>query len=564
MAKTEEMVFKASSARVFNACRVAMAQLSYTLISVDETGRVISFNTGRSLKSFAGQDLQATVLDNGDGSRVIVGGTIARRGGMGSGQQIAWGEKAALSKKFLAEVVSVLPNIPEVVQTNVIHPQGVPTIDVDEGDTRTCPYCAETIKSAAIKCRYCGSAIEPKSRDELEPSSIKEIQIEHTQLVTEHEATVDTEPEEGPMSDPEEQTPPVIPRSTYLSAKWYRRKKGIATAIAVLVVIFATSFFTIFKGSHSPGWSNLNDITGSLVENQTKSIASVSCPTSAFCMAVNLNGDSFTYGDGKWSAPDSIDASSNTLFAVSCPTSTFCMAVDANGDSMTYIDGKWSAPKSIDRKSADFAISDISCATSAFCVAVDTNGKSLTYIDGKWSAKESIDPRSADGFGINDVSCPTSVFCVAVDSKGKSLTYIHGKWSAPESIDPQSADKAGINDVSCPTSAYCVAVDSKGKSLSYSDGKWSAPDVIDPQSANNSGFISVSCPTSTFCMTVNSNGSWFTYSDGKWSAAESIEPQSVFSSGGLNYVSCPSATFCMVVDSNGGSLIYNPVVQPQS
>ncbi|MDZ4168956.1 MAG: hypothetical protein U1E26_04775 [Coriobacteriia bacterium] len=28
-------------------------------------------------------------------------------------------------------------------------------------DTRTCPYCAEEVKSAAIKCKHCGSAIEP-------------------------------------------------------------------------------------------------------------------------------------------------------------------------------------------------------------------------------------------------------------------------------------------------------------------------------------------------------------------------------------------------------------------
>jgi hypothetical protein len=118
MAKTEEKKFDASPARVFNACRMAMAQLSFTLISADETGRMISFNTGRSMKSFAGQDLQATVLDSGNGSRVIVGGAIARRGGMSSSQQISWGEKAALSKKFLAEVESVLPSVPEVVRSD--------------------------------------------------------------------------------------------------------------------------------------------------------------------------------------------------------------------------------------------------------------------------------------------------------------------------------------------------------------------------------------------------------------------------------------------------------------
>jgi hypothetical protein len=118
VAKTVEQKFDASPARVFNACRRAIAQLSYTLIVADESGLMISFNTGRSMKSFAGQDLQATVLADGDGTRIIVGGAIARRGGMGSGQQIAWGEKAALSKKFLAEVESVLPTVPEVVPSN--------------------------------------------------------------------------------------------------------------------------------------------------------------------------------------------------------------------------------------------------------------------------------------------------------------------------------------------------------------------------------------------------------------------------------------------------------------
>ncbi len=72
-----------------------------------------------------------------------------------------------------------------------------------------------------------------------------------------------------------------------------------------------------------------------------------------------------------WSVPRSIDPNGN-FASVSCPSSSFCVAVDSSGDVSTYNGVSWSSPKVIDPSGV---LVSVSCPTVRFCVAVDYAGK---------------------------------------------------------------------------------------------------------------------------------------------------------------------------------------------
>ncbi|MGH2587424.1 MAG: hypothetical protein ACRDJE_21115, partial [Dehalococcoidia bacterium] len=98
-----------------------MADLGFSMLAIHPEALTLSFNTGRSMKSWSGQDLTASIFGDQNGSRVVVSGSLAKGGTAltgGGSQLFAWGEKKALSEKFLAHVASVLPSIaePELIQ----------------------------------------------------------------------------------------------------------------------------------------------------------------------------------------------------------------------------------------------------------------------------------------------------------------------------------------------------------------------------------------------------------------------------------------------------------------
>jgi hypothetical protein len=114
--KAEQRAYAASPGRLYQAAIRAVSELGYTLLHSDAAAGVVSFNTGRSMKSWGGQDLSATVVPDGPSqSLMLVGGSLAKGGmPMGGGAQVgAWGEKGGLTRRFYETVEAILPQTPE-------------------------------------------------------------------------------------------------------------------------------------------------------------------------------------------------------------------------------------------------------------------------------------------------------------------------------------------------------------------------------------------------------------------------------------------------------------------
>jgi hypothetical protein len=81
-----------------------------------------------------------------------------------------------------------------------------------------------------------------------------------------------------------------------------------------------------------------------------------------------------------WSTPRSIDPDGH-LDAVSCPTLAFCMAVDAYGNVVQLTGGAWSSPAKVVPTPTEYAGdgTSLSCPTDQFCMLLTGDGDYATY-----------------------------------------------------------------------------------------------------------------------------------------------------------------------------------------
>lgn len=221
-------------------------------------------------------------------------------------------------------------------------------------------------------------------------------------------------------------------------------------------------------------------------------LSSVDCPSSTSCVAVGFTYELSdaqpvplvdTYAAGTWttttlSAPG---ARAARLASVSCPSIAFCLAVgesggaDTSGLQATWSDGGWTtADVPSPPGDAAVALTGVSCASATYCVATEratptsresTVAGAVDVWTGHWSSPTASYSAGAES-AYDAVDCPTTTSCVAVGYAGSSVTseaplvavQSAGGWRTSVLHVPTGDSSVALDAVSCWSADHCLAV----------------------------------------------------------------------------------------------------------
>ena len=107
MARTYEFEFDAPTEQLFTEAVSAVRALGFSILDNEDEATSITFNTGPSIWSTAGQDMTATaVAVSPSSSKLVVGGQTARKGS--EAQYGSWGERGRIAKGLATRVKTAL------------------------------------------------------------------------------------------------------------------------------------------------------------------------------------------------------------------------------------------------------------------------------------------------------------------------------------------------------------------------------------------------------------------------------------------------------------------------
>jgi hypothetical protein len=286
-------------------------------------------------------------------------------------------------------------------------------------------------------------------------------------------------------------------------------------------------------------------------------------------------------------------SATNGMASVSCVTSSWCMAVgnagevDTDAANTELWDGTtWSPLTSPAVPSeTDIYLDGVSCVTTSFCVAVgsvDTtsNAPLIEQWNGTaWSVVQSS-PSSSTFSLLSGVSCTSASFCMAVGWTGANggsglVEQWNGSTWTPTSIAPQFNNNIRLFSVSCTTPSFCMAAGDtilSGSTNSvpftafWNGTQWNGTyPPMNLGTTTNYFLFGVSCAGTAFCTAVGESDvtaqpsalyaqTWAGDETGSQSAWTVVSGLPSVSGASLDSISCFSATSCTAVGGGANTL----------
>ena len=157
----------------------------------------------------------------------------------------------------------------------------------------------------------------------------------------------------------------------------------------------------------------------------------VSCPSASLCVAVDDAGYVFSSanpsaGPSAWTAttplvPPAYSHSPGERYAtVSCPSSSFCIATEYNGDVFTSTNptggaAAWTATNLNDL----YGLSAVACGSTSLCAVADGHGNVLTSANPLAGATAWTTTNIDGTNALTGIACPSASLCAAVDDQGE-------------------------------------------------------------------------------------------------------------------------------------------------
>ena len=299
---------------------------------------------------------------------------------------------------------------------------------------------------------------------------------------------------------------------------------------------------TLTESWNGTAWSIV--ASPSTSPTHTNVLTSVSCVTTAFCMATGYasNGTAYQALAEQWNGtswsmvtiPSTSTTLDNTLEGVSCHTTSFCMAAGYayNGTADQALAEQWNGTSwsmvTIPSTSASLSntLYGVSCASPSFCMAAGyaSNGTADQALAEQWNGTAwsmvAIPSTSASlSNALYGVSCVTASFCTAVGEASTPTLYgnLVEQWNGTAwSIQPAPSANPALGDVlltvdcfgptSCVAAGYVNTIDNSDDTyitemLTWNGSSWAVANVPEPAASNQLDQVNgLSCVGGSVCV----------------------------------------------------------------